>query len=49
MSGNTLASVQTGTALLMTDQATAVTYRTTYVSNTAGTMQYRFAAVVEQV
>lgn len=49
VSGNTLSSVQTGTALLLTDQATAVTYRTTYVSNTAGTMKYRFAAVVEQV
>lgn len=49
VSGNTLSSVQTGTALLLTDQATAVTYRTTYVSNTAGAMKYRFAAVVEQV
>jgi len=47
--GNSLTSVQTGTTILMTDQGTAVTYSTTYASNTPGTMQYRFAAVVEQV
>ena len=49
VTGNALTSVQTGTALLLVDQATAVTYATTYVSNTPGTMKYRFAAVVEQV
>jgi hypothetical protein len=49
LTSNTLASVLTGTALLMTDQASSVTYRTTSVSNTPGTMKYRFAAVVEQV
>jgi hypothetical protein len=49
VTGNTVTSLQTGSALVMTDQASSVTYRTTYVSNTAGTMKYRFAAVVEQV
>jgi hypothetical protein len=49
LTGNTLSTVQTGTVLVMTDQGSAITYRTTYASNTPGTMQYRFAAVVEQV
>jgi len=49
VTGNSLTSVQSGSALLMTDQASALTYQTTYVSNAAGEMQYRFAACVEQV
>jgi|SRR5580765_1030892 len=49
LTGNTLTTVQTGTVLVLTDQGSAVTYRTTYASNTPGTMRCRFAAVVEQV
>lgn len=49
LNGNSLTTVQTGTLLLMTDQASAITYRTTYTSGTPGLMKYRFAAVVEQV
>jgi hypothetical protein len=49
LTGNTVLTWLSGSTLIFTDQATAITYRTTYVSNTAGTMKYRLAAAVEQV
>jgi hypothetical protein len=49
LTGNTVLSVLSGTTIVFSDQATAMTYATTYASNTPGTMKYRLAAAVEQV
>lgn len=49
MTGNTVTTVQSGTALLMVDSATPITYATTYASVGAPAMQYRLSVVLEQV
>jgi|SRR5262245_3641880 len=38
-----------GSTLIAADQATPVTFSTTYVSNTPGTMQYSLGLVLEQL
>ena len=50
ITGNTTASeIDPFVFLIRADQATAINYATTYVSNTPGTMVYRLTVVVETV
>lgn len=49
ITSNLTTSVQTGTAMITVDQASAVTYATTYASNAAGTMHYTLTVVLEQL
>lgn len=50
ITGNTTASeIEPFVFLIYADQATAINYSTTYVSNTPGTMKYRVAVIVEAV
>lgn len=49
LTGNLTTSVQSGSVLVEADGASAITYATTYVSNTPGTMQYRLSVVAEAV
>lgn len=49
VTGNTTATVQSGTALVRIDQATAITYETAYASVGGTTMQYRLSVIVEAV
>ena len=47
MTGDTTATVQSLTFLMSIDQATAITYATTYASNTAAKMKYDLFVTVE--
>lgn len=49
MTGDSLTTVQTGLAVVVVDAASALTYATTYSSNTPAKMQYRLTVVVEQI
>ena len=49
LTGNTTATVQTGTALVRADHASPLTYTTTYASNGAGEMVYSLDVIVEKV
>ena len=49
MTGNTLATTTSLSAIISVDDATTITYATTYASVGATTMQYRLDVVCEQV
>lgn len=49
LTGNTTATVQSHTWLLLVDASTPVTYSTTYASSGATTMEYQLAVIIEQV
>lgn len=49
MTGNTTATVQSGTAVVRIDSATPITFATAYSSSGATTMQYRLDLVLETV
>lgn len=49
MTGNTVTTVQTGTAMVRSDQAGALTYATAYASVGATSMQYSLDITVEQM
>lgn len=47
ITGNTTTTVQSGTALLVLDAASPISYSTVYASNTPATMQYRLTILLE--
>jgi len=49
MTGNAVTTVQSGSALILTDASSPITYATTYVSVGAPTMLYRASFTLEQV
>jgi hypothetical protein len=49
MTGNTTATVQSGTALIRNDNGTAIQYATAYASNPANAMAYRLDVRLERV
>ena len=49
MTGNTLTTTQSGSVLVQSDQATALTYATTYSSTGATPMKYTLTVMLEQV
>lgn len=49
ITGNTISSTGTGTYLVQIDQATPISYSTTYASNPAAAMTYALAIVLETV
>lgn len=49
LTGDSITTVQGGTVPLVIDQNTAITYSTTYASNTPGQMQYKLTLLVESV
>lgn len=49
MTGNTTSTTQTGSILVRSDSAAALSYATTYASNGAGEMKYRIDLVAEFV
>lgn len=49
ITGNTVASTGTGSFLLLIDEATPISYSTTYASNLAGEMQYQLGLTLEEV
>lgn len=49
MTGDTVTTVQTGTATIVIDAASAITYATAYSSNTPAKMKYRLQVVVERL
>ena len=49
MTGNTTATAQNGTVLMHIDEATNITYATTYASSGATAMQYSLYVLAEQI
>ena len=49
VTGNTTATVTSGTIMFNADAASAITYATTYASNPGSAMAYKLTIVVEQV
>lgn len=49
MTGDSVTTVQTGSALIVVDASSAITYATTYTSNTPAKMQYRLTVTAEKV
>ncbi len=49
ITGDATSSVQSGSALVIGDAAAAISYGTTYSSNTPAKMKYRLTVVVERV
>lgn len=49
LTGNLVTSLQSGTLMVQSDAAAPISYATTYVSNTPGTMKYRLTLLVEAV
>lgn len=49
MTGNTTGTVQTNTYLIKVDQASPISYSTTYASNPAGAMEYSLDIVLQAI
>lgn len=49
MTGNTTGTLQTNTLLIEIDQASPVSFSTTYASNPAGAMEYKLLIVLQKV
>lgn len=49
VTGNTTATVQSGSVLVRADPSSPITYSVAYASNTPGTMQYRLDIILETV
>ena len=49
INGNTTATVQSGSVIVLVDGGSPITYATAYSSNTAGAMHYRLSVLVESL
>lgn len=49
LTGNTTSTVDGQSVVVLIDQNSALTYATTYASNTPGAMRYRLSVIVESV